>query len=92
VSFRRKRSRRALGEKKENRKAAELLSSARYRMGLIRPPAPRGWRDATGLKCQYVPGSTFEGGNGVLTPYFRKLKARRRAARRVAHESRRRNR
>jgi hypothetical protein len=44
--------------------------------------------DPTGLKLWYVPGSEFEG-KGTLTPYANKEKKRRRAARKVSHESRR---
>lgn len=43
--------------------------------------------NVVGLKRQYVNG--LDG--IVLTPYYAKLRRRRRAARRVAHESRRRN-
>jgi hypothetical protein len=45
-------------------------------------------RFVVGMKKMYVPGSK----NEQLTPYGRKELARRRAARKVAHESRRRNR
>lgn len=47
-----------------------------------------GRKDATGLKRQFVPG--LEG--FVRTPSAARLHRRRRAARKVAHESRRRNR
>lgn len=43
--------------------------------------------DVTGLKLWFVPGLDHD----VLTPYGRKERRRRRAARRVAHESRRTN-
>ena len=60
-------------------------------------------KDPTGLKRWYVPGlegSRPQGGHlpagrefaGVATPYAAKMRLRRRAARKVAHESRRRNR
>lgn len=48
-------------------------------------------KDPTGLKRYFIPGTEFEG-TGVLTPYARKEMRKRRAARRVSHESRRRNR
>lgn len=44
--------------------------------------------DPTGVKRWFIPGSEFEG-EGVMTPYANKERRRRRAARRVAHESRR---
>lgn len=47
-----------------------------------------GQRDPTGWKRQYVPGLE----NFVNTPFYARLIRRRRAARKVAHESRRRNR
>lgn len=48
-------------------------------------------RDYGFLKTWLVRGTEFEG-HGVLTAYAAKEKRRRRAARKVAHESRRRNR
>ena len=50
-----------------------------------------GLLDASGIKRWFVPGTEFEG-EGALTPHAHKERRRRRSARKVAHESRRRNR
>ncbi len=48
-------------------------------------------KDPVGLKRWFITGTEFEG-EGVLTSYANKERRRRRMARRIAHESRRRNR
>lgn len=65
--------------------SAALVENWR-RYHALRKAGRRG--DATGLKRQFVPG--LDG--YVRTPFAAKLISRRRAARKVAHESRRRNR
>lgn len=57
----------------------------------VRHERSGGLKNAKGMKRQYVPGSEFYG-QGTHTPYFARLMRRRRAARKVAHESRRKNR
>ena len=49
-----------------------------------------GW-NPIGIKAWFIPGTTFEG-EGTMTRWAQKERKRRRSARKVARESRRRNR
>ena len=77
------------GSKREKRMAADLVQRANWIAGRGRKIIERtriGW---SGVKRWYV---TFPPDSDDLTPYAAKERRRRRAARRVAHESRRVNR
>lgn len=65
-----------------------------YAMKRFQAREALGGRNPSGLKRMYVPGlePDAEGFKGVLTPHGFGTMKRRRAARKVAHESRRRNR
>ena len=76
------------GSKREARLQDEARARARYiaRLGQKRRRKPF---NPVGLKRALCPHTK---GEPIFTPYYAKERARRRAARRVAHESRRRNR